>query len=162
MDILNPHSARTLKEDHSCFLLPVLPTPCSLVAAECLLLSSLPPLLSPHQSLPGGASSSTPTADFQTLEIPLRVAYPQLPPCIWRAESQLTPPFSETWLVLPGGGLINPCLHSLLCCRRPSFYSSTPLNSCLTEGEADVYCCGLRHQLLSRAWSSRTRGLLRL
>jgi hypothetical protein len=103
MGILNPHSAGTLKEDHSCFLLSVSPTHCSLVAAECLLLSSPPPLPSPHQSLPGGAASSTPPADFQTLGIPLRVASPQLPLCIWRAESRLTPPFSETWPDPPRG-----------------------------------------------------------
>jgi hypothetical protein len=156
MCILNPHSARTLKEAHSCFLLSVPLTRCSLVAAECLLLSSLPPLLSPHQSLPGGAASSTPPADFQTLETPLQVADPQLPPC------NLNSTLSETWPGPPRGGLINPCLHSHLCCRRPSFYSFTPLNSCLAEGEADIYSCGLRHRLLSRAWSSRTRGLPQL
>ncbi len=60
MGILTPHSAGTLKADHSCFLLAVSPTRHAPVAAECLLLSSLPPLLSPHQSLPGGAASSTP------------------------------------------------------------------------------------------------------
>ncbi len=61
----------------------------------------------------------------------------------------MTPPFSETWPSLTGGGLINPSLHSLVCCRRPSTHSFTLLNSLLAEGEADVCCCGFRRRLLS-------------
>jgi hypothetical protein len=101
-------------------------------------------------------------ADFQTLEILPLVASPQLPLSIWRAESRLTPPFSETWPSLAGGGLINPSLRSLVRRRRPSANSFTLLNSLLAEGEADVCCCGFRCRLLSRTWWSRTCGLLRI
>jgi hypothetical protein len=71
-------------------------------AAERPLLSSLPPLLSPHQSLPGGAASTTPPTDFQTVEVSLQVAKLQLPSRVWHAELRLIPPFSRPGLVLPG------------------------------------------------------------
>jgi hypothetical protein len=132
MDIPTPHPPGTLKETCSFSYLQLPPVYSFYTAAERLLLSSLAPLPAPHQSLPGGAASTTPPADFQTVKIPLQVANLQLPPCIWLAELRST--CSETWPGPPLGRSHKPSLHSHLCCRHPSFYSFTPLNSLLQRG----------------------------
>ncbi len=152
----------TLKETRSFSCLQLPPVYSSYAAAERLLLSSLAPLPTPHQSLPGGAASTTPPADFQTSENPLQVANPQLPPCIWLAELRLVPPFRRPGLVLPWEGLINPHFTAPCVVDTPPSTPLPPPNSLLAEGEADIHPRGLRHRLLSCTWLSRTRGLPRL